>query len=167
MKNMYFSFFVIASLFSTTLPANADWQMTSWHMSVDELAALNIARELPVENQHNADSTLARYVMPYPVQNIAMDAIFYFSELDGTQKLTEVRLDVTNNSDCPWVLGMLRSTYGSEERDSGGSILNYLIWRDSRNGNRVIYSVGVEEYSSLGCQITYQPIPEANTSGGL
>lgn len=164
---MKFLYVIFVVSLTVPLSANADWQMTRWGMSLEEYVVLGIAEELPTDSPHNTSEQTALYTMPYRVKNIDTNVIFYFSDMNEAQILSEVRVIPIDINNCAEIIGILRVTYGREESETKGSIFRYLSWRDEANGNRLLFSEGVAEYENLGCTVIYQPIPTANSRGGL
>lgn len=162
--------FLFAFLPSAAL---ADWQMTRWGMSFEEVLRA-VPEATPNENRGlDTGSTEARIethvVAPWTAGGISFIAAFGFAA--DADELVLVRITPVNLDHCPMIQRNLTWTYGPEQHLTDQGFLKSLTWWDQGNGNLVAYTVArsILERSSpiLDCNVTYRPIPVAGAASGF
>jgi len=125
-------------LLIATTPAHAGWQWTQWGMTFPEVMA---AAPHPFEN--------GTYL--HEAAGIEFEVAF-----EALPNLESVTLKPTGKNQCRDVQSTLARTYGTGEA-------NNTVWRDEANGNFIWMLILDDSFFTL----TYEPLPTANSAGGL
>ena len=151
---------LLSLVFVTTaaaVPARADFQNTSWGMSVEE-----VRRAVP-ETRANADrgkdiskiGQTALLTAPLELSGLSVRAYFLF---DRNEALVSVDVE-TDPEDCVTMLMAIRQGYGIPEDERHTKIAMSAFWSHTDSGNRLRYlKLGLPGQETKMCQVRYEPI---------
>jgi hypothetical protein len=150
-------FAVLASvlIIATSSQSQAGWQGTEWGMSPKQVRSKfqTPLADVPADRQSaNAlPGNSAKLEGPYSAGDVQFRASFQF---DKDDRLSMIRLNVTNTERCEALTGVLIKRYGQTTSAQPNSYLSQYTWIDAANKNNVklFTSAAVKM-----CSIDYTP----------
>lgn len=150
-SNLCFLAMLLAFVNPTT--AYGNWQSTRWGMSVDDLISTTPNTVRFSDSKLDMGNALVRAAMPYKAADIDTVAFFLF---EGGLRLSRVQLVPRKMEDCSEMQRKLYVAYGKPLDAGGRSTIYSIRWRDTGNGNIVVFvNIGNE------CSVTYSAISES------
>lgn len=158
---VFLTVLLVVSLF-ISINGHADWQYTSWGMTVDEVidASGGVAMAVPEEEGigKSMSSDIVKLTAPYSAGDFAFTAYFAFDVVDNT--LIRVTLELHDKSKSHDLHGALRSRYGEPESKNQFYTSTFTLWYDDE-GDQI-------DFQSIGdsvVDVNYKPRVSRRNSG--
>lgn len=141
-------------------PAQADWQYTKWGMTPAEVTKASGGKAGPnADTSQSTSDETAKLTLPYVTGDLSFSAYFLFD--NRTDKLTSVRLKLSDGSRCGDLYRALALKYGNPDRPSRSALMTSAGWRDSANNTNVVFM----EIGKGSCSVAYGPLSSAANKG--
>ncbi len=159
MKRLIIIFLVF--MFGTASNVQADWQYTSWGMSVDQVKKAGGAKISRIDDvsKHSSMGNLGLLQAPFETGGFRFIARFMFDRL--SQKLSVVSLELLDPSLGHRLHGTLVSKYGEPTKVPLGDVVKASQWRnEAANNNLSLLQIGASSYT-----LQYTPINSSTNKG--
>jgi hypothetical protein len=160
------SVFAIPFLLATASPAVADWQFTTWGMTIDAVQSSINSAGITADKPDTMKQDTVILIRNYYISDIRFGVALFFPE--KSKILGKIVMCVTDD-----VFGMagrvqvktaLLRTLGKPESDESGPGFNISVWKDQARNNTVISTLRTGEGAvpSDSC-VAYFPLASAST----
>jgi hypothetical protein len=161
MRNAKRALAVVGLSFGIISVAHADWQYTRWGMTEAEVVKASRGQAIPNPQlaRTSTEVELAKLTAPYTTGAYNFEARFMFNR--STDKLTGVRLNLSDASKCIPLYHELVAKYGKPLSESNTSGMRIGKWQD-RPSNMTIAILDIGQRT---CEVMYGALVSANNKG--
>ena len=146
--------------------AHADWQYTTWNMTVVQALAASKGQLKPCTPQackdQTSESTVAQLYGSYRSGEFSFTSFLNFNKAD--QKFANVTLKLINLEKAPQLGSALRSRYGEPASRSTSTGMNVSVWRD-KNDEVLLMVIGLQGQTALTADVIYRPRITSSSRG--